>query len=257
MAMKVCISVLGALGLLAVCCCSQQPKRVPREVALERLQKLGLEYNQNAFVGTAATGDLDKLSLYLDAGVDPNGEDDNYTTALYAAASSGSYEAIRLLVARGADPKRRTRSKDRVPLVIGWTPLGVATVIGSVATVKALLESGADPNELDRLGNPPAWYAIAPQAVDESFLVRLRYTKPAVGCLRALLDAGADANARDSDGNTLLMRAVAKSGVETTALLIEKGANPNEPGKDGKTAKQLAQERGDPRMLALIEKAGG
>jgi len=250
------ISVLWAFSLLAASCHGGQPKRVPREVALQRLQKLGLDFSQNSFVKTAIKGDVDELGLYLDAGVDPNGEDDKGTTALYAAASAGNDEAIRFLIARGAAPKRRARSNEGEPVRIGWTPLGVATVTASAGTVETLLECGADPNELDGLGDPPAWYAVAPEANDQSYLARLRYTKPNVECLRVLLDAGADVNARGNNGDTLLVRAVAKSGPETVALLVEKGANVNLTGEDGKSPKQRAEERGDTNIMALLKKAG-
>jgi ankyrin repeat protein len=237
---------LVLLALLAWGCGQRKP--LTPEAAHERLERLGLEFNQHAFVRTAAGGNLERINLYLDAGIDPNGEDDGGTTALYAAASSRSDEAIRLLVARGSDSKRRSFRNESVPERVGFTPLGIATVSASLSTVKTLLECGADPNEFDGVGNPPAWWAILPKASEMKL-----YTD----CLRALLEGGSDVNARGRDGDTLLIHGAAVSGSETVALLIEKGADVHAIDKEGNTARQRAEKAGNSEVVALLAKAGG
>jgi ankyrin repeat protein len=116
----------------------------------------------------AAKGDLNTVSLYLDAGMDPNGEDDERATALSAATTNERNETIGLLVARGADPNRPT----------GWNPLHTAALAPSPSTLRTLLQCGADPNQVDLTGHSPAWNAIAPLGNEESIEVRLQYSKP-------------------------------------------------------------------------------
>src|SRR5262245_30793379 len=159
--------MLLGFGFLFAGCGGRYPKPLPREIALQRLEKSGSEYSQNAFVRTAEKGDVDRISLYLDAGIDPNGKDDNGTTAIYAAASRQHDDAIRLLASRGADPK----------LGQFWTPLDVAGLFFSPSTVRTLLECGADPNQLNAFGEPPAWFLITSQAMDEFSLMQVKVLK--------------------------------------------------------------------------------
>ena len=110
---------------------------------------------------------LDFIELLLDAGADPNARlrestetrtvftnqwlDEDGATAFLRASQSGDLELMKLLLARGADPKLNTR--------LGVTPLAAAAGIGwvegitserspeqTVEAVKLLLELGIDPN---------------------------------------------------------------------------------------------------------------
>lgn len=64
-------------------------------------------------------------------------------TPLHHAAKHGAVEAIRVLLAYGADPNAKTP--------IGATPLHMARAFGEEAAAKALLDAGADP------GSAPAF----------------------------------------------------------------------------------------------------
>src|SRR6266566_3813262 len=70
-------------------------------------------------------------------------------TALHLAAFFGQDDAVRLLLARGADPDAPGT---------GWmtgTPLNSAASAGRAATVDLLLEAGADPDAVQRGGWTP------------------------------------------------------------------------------------------------------
>src|SRR2546422_7678687 len=98
----------------------------------------------------ATFGDLDRLAVLLAA--DPSLADrrsgDGFT-ALHLAAFFGQDDAVRLLLARGADPDARGT---------GWmtgTPLNSAASARHAVAVELLLEAGADPDAVQRGGRTP------------------------------------------------------------------------------------------------------
>jgi hemoglobin len=135
------------------------------------------------------------------------------------------------------------------------TLLNTAVAAGCVATVKFLLQSGADPNG----GRHPSLYRLANQfgGPGGGELVRLlveagapvdacdnvkRCTALHMAARRghteiaaALLDCGADIEARDSTRETPLRRAVNCSKPEVAALLVSRGADVHSVGSKGLT----------------------
>ena len=91
-------------------------------------------------------------------------------------------------------------------------PLHHAVWSGELPLVRALLASGADPNQQDELGMTPLHYAAY-----EGF----------VGIIFALILAGADINLKDGDGTTLLQRAVENGNIFAVQALLESKADPN------------------------------
>ena len=102
----------------------------------------------------AAVGnDLDMLKIALDGGASARNITSRYDgTALIAAAHLGHVEAVKLLIAAKA-PLNHVNN-------LGLTALMEAIVLGNgdakhTATVRALVEAGADFNIADRQGNTP------------------------------------------------------------------------------------------------------
>ena len=98
----------------------------------------------------ATFGDLDRLAVLLADDPDLTGRrsGDGFT-ALHLAAFFGQDDAVRLLLARGADPD--------VPGT-GWmtgTPLNAAASARHATVVALLLEAGADPDAVQRGGWTP------------------------------------------------------------------------------------------------------
>lgn len=84
-------------------------------------------------------------------------------TALIAASHLGHHEVVRRLIAGGA-PLDHVNN-------LGWTALIEAVILGDggpnhVATVKALLDAGADPEITDRKGASPLHHATARRYVE-------------------------------------------------------------------------------------------
>jgi ankyrin repeat protein len=93
---------------------------------------------------------------------------------------SGYVDAVRTLIAAGADVNVRTKA--------GTTALMRASEDGGIDAVRALIAAGADVNAKDKLGWTPLIFAVS------------RVPNPEV--IRALLNAGADRRAKTDMGKT-------------------------------------------------------
>ena len=82
---------------------------------------------------------------------------------------------------------------------------------GDVATVNAMLASGASPNAKDEDGITALMYAARKDKAD---------------VVLALINKGADINAKDNGGWTPLMFAAKKNNIASVKVLLDKGADP-------------------------------
>jgi outer membrane protein assembly factor BamB len=112
----------------------------------------------------ARDGDAAALGALLDAGADPDAEFRQGGTALLFAAQRGHAEAVRLLLARGADVNARETLNNTTALHFG---------ISYPEVVRALVEKGADVNAHDlQADQAPLWWAVAKrQAVSASLIL--------------------------------------------------------------------------------------
>lgn len=96
-------------------------------------------YRQAVFVDSALEGNVSWMWLLMAVGANTDGfECPNVRcrTPLIAAAQTGQYEAVQLLLARGADINKRMKR--------GQTALMFASYYGHTDLVRLLLASGAD-----------------------------------------------------------------------------------------------------------------
>jgi ankyrin repeat protein len=131
--------------------------------AVRTLLKLGanpnaLEIDRYDIVTIAAVrNDTEMLKIALEGGAGARNVTSRYDgTALIAAAHLGQVEAVRILI----DAKAPLNHVNN----LGWTALMEAIVLGNgdarhTATVKALVEAGADVNIADRQGTTPLQHA--------------------------------------------------------------------------------------------------
>jgi ankyrin repeat protein len=75
--------------------------------------------------------------------------------------------------------------------------------------------------------------------------------------VRALLDAGAAVDDANDKGITPLMSAAAWGREETVRLLLSRGADAKRQTKDGKTAADIAADRGLLRLATILRDSGG
>ena len=120
----------------------------------------------------------------------------------------------------------------------GSTPFMYAVLYCDLATVKQLLNQGADPNK-----------------TNDANATALMWAASDLEKTRLLLDRGANANARSDELRTPLMIAARRhGGVQTVKLLLDHGANPNPNANPIGESSPLfeATTGGDPAIMALL-----
>ncbi|TVQ63572.1 MAG: hypothetical protein EA378_01400 [Phycisphaerales bacterium] len=181
---------------------------------------------RNALFYAAGWGGVGCVRMLLEASpparVDAR-SDDGWTPTMMAA-SRGEYEALRALLAAGANVDAKNRW--------GETALLLATEAQSSEKVRALLGAGANVNEGDNTGRTPI---AAAAASGES----------AIELLELLLASGADPNVEDRDGVTPLMRAASRGDPARVILLLNAGALADPRDEAGDRALDWARRRDD------------
>jgi ankyrin repeat protein len=212
----------------------------------------------------ASTGDVATLTALLDrnsALAKTLGWMDN--TPLHEAAQHGHTEAVRLLLAHGADVHAR-----RVHEI---TPLHWA---GNVEIARLLLDAGAVLDAVDRFGNTPLHDAVnaghhdvVQYLLERGSLVTALSTysgtplhTAAKQCdatsARLLLAAGAPINAIEPTWGTIPLHwAVRADNEPLVRLLLEHGASVEIRNKAGQTAIHYAREHGLNHLLDLLRQA--
>jgi ankyrin repeat protein len=164
-------------------------------------------------------------------------------TALILAARSGYTDAVKTLVAAGADVNQISQGDSTSPLLI-------ASINGHFDLAKWLLDQGADPNAAASNGVTPLYAALnvtwAPRALYPQPRAYNQQQITYLDFMKALLDKGADPNKRltkkvwyseynfdlagvDEIGATPFWRAAFAGDVAAMAMLHEHGADPHIP----------------------------
>lgn len=151
----------------------------------------------------------------------------------------------------------------------GTSPLMYAAALGSLESMRLLLDAGADPNAANDFAATPLMWCAGDAAkvrlllskgarVDArsklgrtALLVAAAYDG-ATEAARLLIEKGAEVNARDNSGMSVLEQAASSNHIELVRLLLAKGANVNTVDEGGFTALMSAAGNGD-RNAALVE----
>jgi ankyrin repeat protein len=212
---------------------------------------------------------LELMKKLLDKGVDPNvrltkkvwyqeynfpllGVDEIGATPFWRAAYAADVDAMKLLVARGADPN--------IPTI---KPAGRPRT-GDAAGRETIEDiSGLPPVPIAGPGIPPL-QAAAGSGYGEGFAGNSHRTAPG-GFLPAVTylveDLRADVNGRDHEGNTALHHAAARGDVPMIEYLVSKGADVKAVNRAGETTADMANSPVSriepyPEAIALLVKLG-
>jgi len=229
--------------------------------------------------------DMEQLQRLLDEGAYVNSMDHtifylpiaaileaDIRTPLGTACEEGNYEAVKLLLEHGANPNFR------IPL--GFSGIGAvyATPKGRASRfsiIPLLLSYGASADDpwLNQSRPHAAFREVAlakEETAEQSIaLIELMTDDPAglknaVGATplaicespsvaQWLIACGADINEADIHGRTPLMHAATRNSQEMVACLLQCGADKNLTNKDGKSAYDLAVDRGFTDIASLLE----
>jgi len=178
------------------------------------------------------------LKAWIDQGADfrtevkeekPPAPIDPKVTSFISTVRTGTASDVEKLLA--AD-KSLVNSKD----AMGSTALHHAAAFGQLATVKLLLDKGADVNAKNRRASTPMHWAIRDEAK-----------------LRLLLDKGGNVNAKQADGRSLLYQAASLgNGDSILRMLLERGADPNAATTNGQTPLMAASTRGNVAAMQML-----
>ena len=156
-------------------------------------------------------------------------------TALFMAASRGDVAEVRSLLQRGAD---ENRGRDD-----GRTPFMAAADLEWPEPAKELLRLFLPDTLVDRQDEDG--FTVLMYACQRDNLQLVQFL---------VEEAEVDKNVQSiKDGSTALHTAVAANRVEIVRYLLEAGANRTLVNREGKTPRQLAEERGFAEVAALFE----
>jgi ankyrin repeat protein len=233
------------------------------------------------FYSAIRNNDLARLQTMIRDGADVNARDKRGETPLMYAATVGSVDAMKFLIAKGADVNAQTTTSGATALIWSATDL---------AKVKLLVEHGANVNTATERGRTALLIAVMSDGSADivrfllergadikhtDFLKTTALRAATLGndteTIKMMIDAGVDVNAADLPGITPLMMAAGWNGnLAAVKMLLAKGANVNAvsrpvmglPSKNGPsefgslTALLMAAGFGPPELVKTLLDAG-
>lgn len=193
----------------------------------------------SGLLAAAARGDAAQIKSALSRGEKADVRDAYGRTPLHVAAYGGHHDAMRALVAGGANPN--ALEKDRYDIVT------IAAVANDLATLKLALELGASAKNVTSRYDGTALIAAAHLGHAE--------------VVRMLIRAGAPLNHVNNLGWTALIESIVLGDggarhTDTLKALVEAGADVNLADRNGQSPLALARSRRYAQMVKILE-AGG
>ena len=177
----------------------------------------------------------------VEGGADPNGVFRG-DTPLGLAVRLDRVEALKALLAAGANPQMQHPLPTRPGATRAANALHLAATLGQAKALRALLSDGVDVNAWDNSGN-----TLLHTAILRSNVPVARGNVPVV---RELIEAGADVNLATSMGLTPLEQAKQQGDKAIVNVLIDAGAvEKDEYGSTIRTAQELQDRRSSRRRL--------
>jgi len=222
----------GICVFIALLCCAAPALAQIPPPAEEKAGYRGL-------LAAAARGDVQGITATIAKGAKPDVRDGYARTPLHVAAYGGHHEAMRALVAAGANPNALER--DRYDIVT------IAAVANDPATLRVALELGTSAKNVTSRYDGTALIAAAHLGHAE--------------VVRTLIRAGAPLDHVNNLGWTALIESIVLGDggprhTDTLKALVEAGANVNLADRNKQTPLTLARRRGFGEMVKILERAG-
>jgi ankyrin repeat protein len=177
----------------------------------------------------AKAGNSSKILQLLSTGVDVNSKNNDKVTALQVAVNWNQLDAVKALLAHGANPN----------YVGGNISPALHVATGrDTEIVKVLLKAGSNVNLPNMYGITPLQLAAGNR--DETFRTLLKdggYRGPMpkrIETVKLLIEAGANVNSLNNLGSTPLSVAIVNNNLDIAEILLKAGANIHQrlPGND-------------------------
>ncbi|HKU70579.1 MAG TPA: ankyrin repeat domain-containing protein [Burkholderiales bacterium] len=187
----------------------------------------------------AARGNVEQIKAAVAKGARPDTRDSYERTALHIATYAKHHDAMRALVAAGADPN--ALEKDRYDIVT------IASVANDVPTLKVALEIGCSAKNITSRYDGTALIAAAHLGHAE--------------VVRTLIQAKAPLDHVNNLGWTAVIESIVlgdggRRHTETLKALIDAGASLKIADRNGQTPLALARARRYGDMVKLLEQSG-
>ncbi|CAE7565340.1 ANKRD50 [Symbiodinium pilosum] len=222
----------------------------------------------NPLMVAIAQGHMEIVNNFMaadDRGMDLDASNKIGQTPLIKAAKKANIECVKMLLAAKCNPNGKTKD--------GKTALIQAVEINSLESATELLKAGADISLADDLGFtalfPAAFRCNVPmlELLLSSKANAAAKAKPGTALMMAveapsfkpdavklLVEHGCPLDEVSADGDTALMKAVEENNTDGVAALLAARADSTKKNQEGKTALDLAKERG---LKALEELLAG
>jgi ankyrin repeat protein len=199
----------------------------------------------------SSNGNAAIVARLLEAGANPNLALASGETPLMSAGRSGSVETVRFLLAKGADVNAKEHFR-------GQTPLMWAADQDHSEVARVLLAGGADVHarskvwkQLENTGGNAAKEGLIDWAHGGSTSLLIAARVSGTEMAQVLLDAGADVNETTAAGESALVLAAHSGNVKFAEYLLSRGANVNAAGA-GYTALHAAVLRGEVGLVKAL-----
>lgn len=180
----------------------------------------------------------------------------------FSSLDIGNIHAIELFIEAGVDLEQRNS--------VGWTPLMMASFMGSEQVAILLTTAGADVNARDNRGYGPLHWAsnqgytqVTELLVQKGAFVNVKSDRGLTPLLQAsarghadivrlLIAKGAIVNDADDEGWTPLHKAVANDHEEVVEVLMGAHADPYALHESGRTPVDIAKQKKAPEMMRKL-----